>query len=133
MRTAIVVIGAGLMAGAFAAAPGVAGAQEQGAAMAPASAGIPPTPEAHFALAESYRAKAASYRAEAEEHRKMFADYERRTGSPLLKVKTGWEEPWIKKMRKHCDEYINDAERLAGEADRLADVHRGRAEELHGK
>lgn len=129
MRTASVVISAGLMAGAFVVASGVAGAQEQNTAVAPASAGIPETPEAHFALAESYRAKAASYRAEAEEHRKMFADYERRTGSPLHRVKTGWEEPWIKKMRKHCDGYIKEATRLAAEADSFAAFHRMRGAE----
>lgn len=125
MRTVIVVMGAGLMAGAFAVPQGVAAvAQQQGPA-----AGVPQTPEEHFALAESYRAKAASYRAEAEEHRKMFADYERRTASPLLKVKTGWEEPWIKKMRKHCDGYIKEATRLAAEADSFAAFHRMRGKE----
>lgn len=128
MRTGMVMMGAGLMVCAFAAPQGLAaGAQEQTTAMT--SAGIPQTPEQHFALAESYRAKAASFRAEAEEHRKMFADYERRTGSPLLKVKTGWEEPWVKKMRKHCDGYIKEATRLAAEADSFAAFHRMRGAE----
>jgi hypothetical protein len=130
MRTVVVVMGAGLMTGAFAVVHGLAaGAQQTSAASASASASIPQKPEEHFALEESYRAKAASYRAEAEEHRKMFADYERRTASPLLKVKTGWEEPWVKKMRKHCDGYIKEATRLAADADSFAAFHRMRGME----
>jgi hypothetical protein len=130
MRTAIVVMGAGIVTGAFAVAQGAsAGTQEPTTASGFASAGIPQKPEEHFALEASYRAKAAAYRAEAEEHRKMFADYERREGSPLLKVKTGWEEPWVKKMRKHCDGYIKEATRLAAEADSFAAFHRMRGME----
>jgi hypothetical protein len=126
----MVVMGAGLMSGALVFAGGVSAAtQEPATAMASAPAGIPQTPEEHLALAESYRAKAASYRADAEEHRKMFADYERKTGSPLMKVKTGREEPWVKKMRQHCEGYVREATRLAAEADSFAAFHRMRGAE----
>jgi hypothetical protein len=36
-------------------------------------------------------------------------------------------------MRKHCERYIADAERLAADADRFAAFHRMRAEELRSK
>ena len=36
-------------------------------------------------------------------------------------------------MRKHCDEYAKDADKLAADAERFAEFHRMRAEEMRGK
>ncbi|MFN8092246.1 MAG: hypothetical protein U0599_08520 [Vicinamibacteria bacterium] len=94
---------------------------------------VPATPDEHLARAATYQEKAAVYRKEAAVHRKMFADYERQSGNPALQSKAGRELPWIAKMRKHCDEFIKDAEKLAGDAERFAEFHRMRAEEMRGK
>jgi len=94
---------------------------------------VPATPDEHLARAATYQEKAGAYRKEAAEHRKMFADYERQTGNPAQQSKVGRELPWIAKMRKHCDEYIKDAEKLAADAERFAEFHRMRAEEARGK
>jgi hypothetical protein len=110
----------------------------EAAVRAPASAeekgiGVPATPEEHAARATLYREKAASYRKEAETHRKMFADYKAQQGPPALQTKTGQELPWVAKMRKHCESYMKQAERMAAEADSFAEFHRMRAEEMKGK
>lgn len=94
---------------------------------------VPQTPEEHFARAASYADKAAAYRQEAAAHRKMFADYEKSGSNPSLQSKMGRELPWVAKMRKHCDSYMKEAERLAAEADRLAEFHRMRGAEMQGK
>lgn len=91
---------------------------------------LPSTPEEHDAMAESYRKKAASYREEAAFHRKMFADYKARVA---VIPKSSMENPFIRKMREHCETFIKDAERLAVDADKFAEYHHFRAEELRGK
>lgn len=93
----------------------------------------PETTEQHRARAEAYREKANGFRREAEEHRKMLAEYKVRQTPPGLETKLGQEPPWVKKMRKHCEGYIAAAERMATEADRFAEFHALRAEELQGK
>ena len=114
----------------------VAGAAPQTSASAMAVAGatpavkLPSTPEEHDAMAESYRKKAASYREEAAFHRKMFADYKARVA---VIPKSSMENPFIRKMREHCEVFIKDAERLALDADKFAEYHHFRAEELRGK
>lgn len=95
--------------------------------------GVPQTAQEHFARASSYLEKAAQYRAEAETHRKMFADYKKKQGSPALQNKMGREEPWVAKMRQHCETFIKAAENLAAEAERFAEFHRMRGEEMQGK
>lgn len=94
---------------------------------------VPATADEHLARAAAYQEKAAAYREDAAVHRKMFADYQRQTGNPALQDKAGQELPWIAKMRKHCEGYIKDAERLAADADGFAEFHRMRAEEMRGK
>ena len=94
---------------------------------------VPATPAEHLARAATYQKKAAAYRIEAAEHRKMFADYERQQGNPAMQSKAGRELPWIAKMHKHCEGYIKDAEKLAADAERFAEFHRMRAEEMRGK
>ena len=92
----------------------------------------PKTAQEHFDLAKKYDARAAEYRAEADTHRKMLADYKRRYGSPLLLSKTG-RDPWVDKMKAHCEAYIKDAEALAAEATAFAEFHRMRGKEMQGQ
>ena len=114
----------------------VAGAAPQTSTSAMAVAGatpalkLPSTPEEHDAMAEAYRKKAASYRDEAAFHRKMFIDYKARVA---VIPKSSMENPFIRKMREHCEVFIKDAERLALDADKFAEYHHFRAEELRGK
>lgn len=98
-----------------------------------AVADVPHTAEEHLARAASYREKAAQFRGEAEAHRKMFAEYDRKQGSPAMKSKMGREEPWIATMRQHCDAYIRQADKMAAEAEQFAEFHRMRGEEMRGK
>jgi len=108
------------------AVPGTAAGDEQAVA-------VPQTPDEHFARAKAYEDKAATYRQEATMHRRMLADYDKAHGNPALETKTGKELPWVGKMRKHCESYIKEAERMAGEATRFAEFHRMRGEEMRGK
>ncbi len=89
---------------------------------------IPVTAQDHLDMATAYQKKAASYRDEAAMHRKMYADYKK----SAVGVK-GQENPWVRKMREHCDRYIKDAEALAADADKFAEFHSLRAAELQGK
>ena len=43
------------------------------------------------------------------------------------------ENPYVKKMRLHCEKYINASENLAREADEMAKYHEMRAKEMEGK
>jgi hypothetical protein len=106
---------------------------QQAASKKDAEMSVPATPDEHLARAATYQEKATAYRKEAAVHRKMFADYERQSGNPALQSKAGRELPWIGKMRKHCEGYIKDAEKLAADAERFAEFHRMRAEEMRGK
>jgi hypothetical protein len=108
-------------------------AAQQTASKKDAEMSAPATADEHLARAATYQEKAATYREDAAVHRKMFADYERKTGNPALQSKAGRELPWVAKMRKHCEAYIKDAETLAADADRFAEFHRMRAEEMRGK
>jgi hypothetical protein len=90
----------------------------------------PQTAQEHRDRAENYKKKAAEYRAEAESHKKMLADY----GKGVAKTpKDTGENPYVKKMRLHCEKYINAAETLAREADEMARFHEMRAKEMGGK
>ena len=86
------------------------------------------TAEDHLAKAAEYRKKAASYREEAAMHRKMYADYKM---TVAINPKAP-ENPWLRKMREHCDRYIKDAEALAVDAEKFAEYHGFRAAELQG-
>lgn len=100
------------------------------AAVSPHAMKLPSTAEEHDAMAETYRKKAASYREEVAFHRKMFADYKARVA---VIPKSSMENPFIRNMREHCEVFIKDAERLAVDADKFAEYHHLRAEELRGK
>lgn len=78
------------------------------------------TAEEYLERAASYREKADAYRAEAEVHRKMLADFEKKRAHPVHKTTSRKMSPSIEKMRTHCEGYIENAERLATEADELA-------------
>jgi hypothetical protein len=127
----LALIAAGSLVGSVARAGGQAA--QQAASKKDAEMSVPATADEHLSRAATYKEKAAAYHQEAAVHRKMFADYERQTGNPALQSKAGRELPWIAKMRKHCEGYIKDAEKLAADADRFAEFHRMRAEEMQGK
>jgi len=83
----------------------------------------------HLALAEEYRKKAAGYRAEAALHKTMLESYKQ----ALSGEERVSEDPYVTKMRLHCEAYIKPAEALAKEAEKFADYHRMSAAELKGK
>jgi len=92
----------------------------------------PETPKEHLALVDAYRKTAAAYLEDATTHRQMLETYKKRVATPV-DAKTPRENPWIKKMRLHCEEYIRDAENLAASAEKFAEFHTMRAAELQGK
>lgn len=91
---------------------------------------IPQTAKDHYELAERYQKKAAEYRQEIEMHKKMLADYSKRVAR---NPKETGENPYIRKMRIHCEKYINATASAAQEADEMAKFHTFRARELEGK
>ena len=125
-----VVLGAGAAHTSAAQEPGKE-AEVRSAAPADTEMAVPVTYEEHLARADSYRKKAAEYRAEAERHRKMLEDY--RVKEAHLQTKAGIELPWVAKMRKHCEKYMNEAKALATEAAGFAEFHTMRAAEMRGK
>jgi hypothetical protein len=90
----------------------------------------PQTAPDHRDRADKCQKKAAEYRQEAETHRKMLDDYSNKVAR---NPKDSSENPYIKKMRLHCEKYIRAAENLAREADEMAKYHTMRAKELEGK
>ena len=91
---------------------------------------IPQTAQDHHELAARYQKKAAEYRQEIEMHKKMLAEYSKRVAR---NPKDPGENPYIRKMRLHCEKYINATESAAREADEMAKFHTFRARELEGK
>lgn len=92
----------------------------------------PSTAAEHFGMARKYDAKAAEYKAEAETHHQMLAEYTQRNSVPNLESKLG-KDPWIDRMKAHCEKYIASAESLSAEAKAFADYHRMRGKELEAK
>jgi len=90
----------------------------------------PQTAQEHRERAEQYQKKAAEYRKEAEAHKKMLADYSKTVAK---NPKDTGENAYIRKMRLHCEKYINAAEALAQESDEMAKYHTMRAKEMEGK
>ena len=90
----------------------------------------PQTAQEHRERAEQYQKKAAEYRQEAESHRKMQADYSK---TVARNPKDTGENPYIKKMRLHCERYSKAADALAQEAEEMAKFHTMRAKEVEGK
>lgn len=89
---------------------------------------LPTTAAEHETLAKKYRDEAAGHRKSAAEHKKMADAYAKSHYAP----KTG-ENPWTVKMQKHCALLVQDYEKLATDAEKMADFHSARAKELAGK
>lgn len=83
----------------------------------------------HLAKAEESRQTAAAYRLDAARYRRELE--KEKKGIAILPKAT--ENPWWRKARLHYEPLIEDAERSAAEAERLAEYHLFRAEELQGK
>src|SRR6266508_3866350 len=63
-------------------------------------------------------------------HKKNLADYSKHVAK---NPKDTGENPYIEKMRLHCERNISDAENLARDAGEMARYHTFRAKELEGK
>lgn len=83
----------------------------------------------HLAKAEEARRTAAAFRQDAARYRQALA---KEKASIAINIK-GPENPWWRKARLHYEPLIEDAERRAVEADRLAEYHRFRAAEFQGQ
>jgi len=83
----------------------------------------------HLAKAEESRNTAAAFRRDAVRYRRELE--KEKKGIAILPKAT--ENPWWRKARLHYEPLIEDAERSAAEADRLAEYHLFRADELQGK
>lgn len=90
---------------------------------------VPATAQDHLDLAKVYEDKVATYRKEVDFHKKMFESYQRQA-SPTGKA---GPNPWVTKMKKHCQMLIKDAEKLVKDAETSAEFHKLRAKELEGK
>jgi hypothetical protein len=93
---------------------------------------VPETAQEHLAVADTYRQKAATFRSDAASHRQMLDAYKKQVAVPT-DHKAAVENPWVKKMRSHCESYIRAAESMASEAETLSEFHRLRAHEAQGK
>jgi uncharacterized protein HemX len=107
-------------------AAGWAAAQAKGE-KAQATSSVPRTAQDHLERAKTYDAKAKEYREEAQTHRQMMDEAVKKVAVP------GQEEPWITKMRTHCEGFIRKADALAQEAESFAQFHRMRAKEMLGQ
>lgn len=136
IRTARPFVLAVLLAAPLTLAPSVAVAGETVKSRPTDAPGVPSikvakTPEEHLARAAEYKKKATGYRAEAAVHYKMLEKYIEEYNA--LGAERVDEDPYVTKMRVHCEGYISKAEALAIEAEKFADFHRMRAAELKGK
>jgi hypothetical protein len=91
---------------------------------------LPQTPADHLALAKTYQDKATAYRKEAAEHRTMSEEYKKSVPGP---DKSGRPNPFAKKMEDHCRAISTAADKLAADAEKMAEYHTMRAKELQGK
>lgn len=91
---------------------------------------LPQTAEEHEAMAEMYRRKITEYQKEVEYHQAMLTQYKKHVSQD---PRHPFENPYVKKMRLHCEQYINTAQKLIREAEKMAEYHRLRAAELRGK
>ena len=106
------------------------GALASGESLVAAEVKIPETASEHLAMAQSYREKVKMYLNEVETHQQMLEAYKKRVP---VNPKAQMENPWIKKMRKHCERYIAEARSLAAEAQEFAKYHELRGKELQGQ
>ena len=108
----------------------LAGISASGGNLFAAEVKIPETASEHLAMAQTYREKVKTYLQEVETHQEMLAAYKKRVP---VNPKAPMENPWLKKMRKHCERYISEARSLAAEAQKFADYHELRGKELQGQ
>jgi nitrate reductase cytochrome c-type subunit len=90
---------------------------------------IPQTAAEHEARAKSYKEQAAQYRKSAEEHKQMAAAY----AAKRPDIKGVGKNPAVEKMSKHCLTLAKDFEKLATDAEKMAEFHEMRAKEAEGK
>jgi hypothetical protein len=83
----------------------------------------------HLAKAEEARKAAEAFRQDAARYREELQK-EKKSIAILPKAP---ENPWWHRARLHYEPLIEEAERRAAEADRLAEYHRFRAAELQGR
>lgn len=62
----------------------------------------------------------------------MLQDEKAKQPPPGLETKLGQAPPWVKKVRLQREADITRVEKLAVDADKFADFHTMRAEELRG-
>lgn len=84
---------------------------------------LPETAADHAAMAQDYADRAAAWHKEAAYHREMAAAYK--------KSKPGSKDAVT--MEKHCNQIAQEADKLGGEAEVMANYHRMRAKEMEGK
>lgn len=60
----------------------------------------------------------------------MLADYKKGSGTVGPR---GSPNPWVAKMSKHCEKYIENAQSLAADADDFAKFHTMRGKEVQGQ
>lgn len=89
---------------------------------------VPQTAAEHEAKAKTYKDQAAQYRKLAEEHKQMAKAYAEKRPD----LKGVGKNPAAEKMSKHCLTLANDYEKLATDAEKMADFHAARAKELQG-
>lgn len=90
---------------------------------------VPETAQDHYDMAEHYRKIELQTRKEIEMHKKMLADY----SQTVAKNPKAGENPYVTKMRLHCERYIKAAKALGEEAAESAKFHTLRGKELEGK
>lgn len=91
---------------------------------------VPATAKDHYEMAEHYQKVDAQTRKDIEMHKKMLAEFSKGVAK---NPKSPSENPYIRKMRLHCQRYIKAAEALAGESAESAQFHTQRAKELERK
>jgi nitrate reductase cytochrome c-type subunit len=89
---------------------------------------VPQTAAEHEAKAKAYKDQAAQYRKLAEEHKQMAKEY----AEKRPELKGVGKNPAVEKMSKHCLTLAKDYEKLATDAEKMADFHTMRAKELQG-
>lgn len=108
----------------------VVGVLLSASALSAAEVKIPESAQEHLAMAASYREKVKTYLQEVETHQQMLEAYRRKV---VVNPRSQYENPWLKKMRKHCERYITEARQLAAEAQKFADYHELMGKELQGQ
>jgi hypothetical protein len=92
---------------------------------------VPQTAAEHEAMAKQYKDQAAQFKKFADDHRAMAEAYKKSLVMPTSK--SGQKNPWLAKMEKHCGMLAKDADKLAADAEKAAEFHTMRAQEVGGK